>query len=59
MILIVENPRDSVESIQNRIKLLKGLTKFEVPKEIYTIDKFSETVNGKIQRNKTIEAVLG
>jgi len=58
LILIIENPRDSVERIQNRIKQLKGLTKFELPKEIYTIDKFSETVNGKIQRNKTIDAVL-
>lgn len=59
LILIVENPRDSVASIENRIKQLKGLTKFEVPKKIYTIDKFSETVNGKIQRSKTIDRVLG
>ena len=59
LILIVENPRDSVESIAKRIKYLKGLTKFEVPKEIYIADKFVETVNGKIQRNKTIKAVLG
>ena len=58
LILIVENPRDSVESIGNRIRYLKGLTKFEVPKAIYTIDKFKETVNGKIQRNKTIKAVI-
>ncbi len=59
LILIVENPRDSVESIAKRIKYLKGLTKFEVPKEIYIADKFVETVNGKIQRNKTIKTVLG
>jgi len=59
LILIIENPRDSIETIANRIKHLKGMTKFEVPKEIYTVDKFSETVNGKIQRNKTIETVLG
>jgi O-succinylbenzoic acid--CoA ligase len=59
LILIVENPRDSVESIAKRIKYLKGLTKFEVPKEIYTIDKFKETVNGKIQRKKTIKAAIG
>ncbi len=59
LILIVENPRDSVESIGKRIKHLKGLTKFEVPKEIYISDKFIETVNGKIHRNKTIDAVLG
>lgn len=58
LILIVENPRDSAETIGNRIKYLKGLTRFEVPKEIYTIDKFKETVNGKIQRNKTVKAVL-
>lgn len=59
LILIVENPRDSAESIGNRIKYLKGLTKFEVPKEIYTIDKFKETVNGKIQRKKTVKAAIG
>jgi O-succinylbenzoic acid--CoA ligase len=58
LILIIENPRDSNESIAKRIKYLKGLTKFEVPKEIYTIDKFKETVNGKIQRKETIKAVL-
>ncbi|SDT03029.1 AMP-binding protein [Winogradskyella sediminis] len=58
LILIVENPRDSIESITNRIKQLKGLTKFEVPKAIYTIDHFVETVNGKIQRKKSIKAVL-
>jgi O-succinylbenzoic acid--CoA ligase len=59
LILIVENPRDSAESIANRIKHIKDLTKYEVPKKIYIVDKFSETVNGKIQRNKTIETVLG
>jgi O-succinylbenzoic acid--CoA ligase len=59
LILIVENPRDSAESIGNRIKYLKGLTKFEVPKEIYTIAKFKETVNGKIQRKETIKAIIG
>jgi O-succinylbenzoic acid--CoA ligase len=59
LILIIENPRDTVATIENRIKYLKGLTKFEVPKKIYTLDKFSETVNGKIQRNKTVEQVLG
>jgi O-succinylbenzoic acid--CoA ligase len=58
LILIIENPRDSAESILNRIKHLKGLTKFEVPKEIYIIDKFLETVNGKIQRNKTIKSLI-
>ncbi|MFK7831722.1 MAG: AMP-binding protein [Winogradskyella sp.] len=58
LILIIENPRDSAESIKNRIIQLKGITKFEIPKEVYTVDKFLETVNGKIQRKKTIKAVL-
>jgi o-succinylbenzoate---CoA ligase len=59
LILCVENPRDSKESILKRIKQLKGLTKFEVPKDIYTTDKFIETVNGKIQRRKTVKSILG
>ncbi|SDI43209.1 AMP-binding protein [Winogradskyella thalassocola] len=59
LILIVENPSVSKEEIAKAIKELKTLNKFEVPKEIYTIAKFSETVNGKIQRKKTIKAVLG
>jgi O-succinylbenzoic acid--CoA ligase len=59
LVLIIENPRDSADSIANRIRYIKGLTKFEVPKHIYITDKFVETVNGKIQRTKTIESVLG
>ncbi|MDH7912395.1 AMP-binding protein [Winogradskyella sp. SYSU M77433] len=59
LILIIENPRDSVESFENRIKYLKGITRYEIPKKIYFVDKFSETVNGKIQRDKTIDAVIG
>ncbi|WP_179353570.1 AMP-binding protein [Winogradskyella vidalii] len=59
LILIIENPRDSIESINNRIKHLKGLSKFDVPKAIYTTSQFVETVNGKIQRDKTIKAALG
>ena len=59
LVLIVENPRDSADSIANRIRYIKDLTKFEVPKHIYITDKFVETVNGKIQRAKTIESVLG
>ena len=57
LILIVENPRDNTESINNRIKHVKGLTKFEVPKHIYVVDKFVETINGKIQRQKTLDLV--
>ncbi len=58
LILIIENPRDSVQSFQERIKHLKGLTKYEVPKHIYITDRFVETVNGKVQRKATIMAVI-
>lgn len=59
LVVIVENPKNSAESIANNIKQIKGLTKFEVPKQVYTVDKFVETVSGKIQRSKTIALVLG
>ncbi|MCA0133210.1 AMP-binding protein [Winogradskyella alexanderae] len=59
LILIIESPRDTKESIFNRIKQLKGLTKYEVPKEIYVVDRFVETVNGKVQRSKTIAKAIG
>jgi O-succinylbenzoic acid--CoA ligase len=59
LILCIENPRDTKESIRKRIMQIKGLTKFEIPKDIYTTDKFVETVNGKIQRRKTIKSILG
>jgi len=59
LILIVENPTDSKVDMAKAIKELKTLGKFEIPKEIYTTEKFSETVNGKIQRKKTIKTVLG
>ncbi|WP_299122618.1 AMP-binding protein [uncultured Winogradskyella sp.] len=59
LILIVENPLDSVDAILEKIKELKTLDKFEIPKKIYTLSKFPETNNGKIQRKKTVKAVLG
>lgn len=59
LVLIIENPKDSVEEITKRIEDLKTLEKFEVPKKIYTLDKFPETPTGKIQRKKTLKGVIG
>ncbi|NNE31836.1 MAG: AMP-binding protein [Winogradskyella sp.] len=59
LILILENPSDSTEAILNKINQLKALDKFEIPKKIYTIEKFPETNTGKIQRKKTVKAVIG
>jgi O-succinylbenzoic acid--CoA ligase len=58
LILIVENPEDSIAQILSNIKGLKTLDKFEIPKKIYTLTKFLETASGKIQRFKTLKAVL-
>lgn len=58
LILIVEKPSNSVDEILKAIQELKTLDKFEIPKRIYSVEKFSETVNGKIQRKKTIKQVL-
>ncbi|MCG1035441.1 AMP-binding protein [Polaribacter sargassicola] len=51
LILIVEGVHQSID--------LKSaeLSKFEVPKEIYFIDKFIETETKKIQRKKTLDLI--
>lgn len=59
LILIIENPMDSTDDILKSIKSLNTLDKFEIPKKIYTVEKFLETNTGKIQRKKTIKAALG
>ena len=58
LILIIENPKSSITSIQKLINSLSSLSKFETPKKIYTVSKFIETLNGKIQRKQTIASVL-
>lgn len=58
LIVIIENPSESIEFIFERVKSLKTLTKFEVPRKIYNIPKFPETASGKIQRQKTLKLVI-
>lgn len=55
LILIIENniSVEEQEILKINIQDLKTLTKFEVPKEIYFINKFIETETNKIQRKKT------
>lgn len=54
MILVVEGKTDT-NSILQKIKTLKSLSKYEVPKAIYKVDKFILTESGKIQRKKTLQ----
>lgn len=58
IILIVESISGDKDVIYDKIKLSTALDKYEIPKQIYFTDKFVETVNGKIQRSKTIASVL-
>ncbi len=55
LILLVEGEKNDV--ISNEVRNLLGLTKYEIPKEIYFVDKFIETETKKIQRKKTLDLV--
>lgn len=50
LVLIVEGEKDSIDP-----SIFDVLDKYEVPKEIYYLSKFVETLSGKIHRKKTIE----
>lgn len=56
LILIVEDAEliYSKEQIFAEIQRLDTLSKFEMPKEIYFLEKFIETENGKINRIRTL-----
>lgn len=57
LVLFTEGVTDR-EKLFQIIKSQKNLEKFEIPREIYQIPKFSMTDTGKIQRKKTL-AMLG
>ncbi|WP_299114201.1 AMP-binding protein [uncultured Winogradskyella sp.] len=59
VILIVETSGNISEELKNKISTANSLHKYEIPKHIYTIDQFVLTENGKVQRQKTIQSVLG
>jgi O-succinylbenzoic acid--CoA ligase len=45
------------DSLYSKIKHLKTISRFEVPKEIYGIEQFKETGAKKIQRKKTLDLI--
>ena len=58
LVLMIEQPFASLEAevaLKLKIKQLKSLTKFEIPKEIYFVANFIDTETNKIQRTKTLE----
>ncbi|MDC6364496.1 MULTISPECIES: AMP-binding protein [Flavobacteriaceae] len=58
LILLVEDKDANTEELLQSIKSLSGITKYEIPKEIFLVDSFVETASGKIQRGKTLEQIL-
>jgi O-succinylbenzoic acid--CoA ligase len=58
LVLLVENTKLDTVSLMEDIKKLSTLNKHEVPKSIILLEQFVETVNGKIQRAKTLQAAM-
>ncbi|HMC01693.1 MAG TPA: AMP-binding protein [Flavobacteriaceae bacterium] len=50
VILVLEGEQRKIPS-----EVFEGLDDLEIPKQIYFVPKFSETVNGKIQRSQTLK----
>lgn len=50
LILIVESDSNALNE-----SAFLDLDKFEKPKEVYAVERFAETLSGKIQRKKTLE----
>lgn len=48
----------TISDLTEAIDKLKGLSKFEKPKKIYLVEKFEETPNGKVNRERTVSAQM-
>ncbi len=57
LVLVAEGKVDT-EKLLTKIKSLKTLQKFELPKEIFHVQKFIETGNGKVLRRETLASFL-
>jgi len=53
LVAFIEGEEDF--TLLQKMKSIKALSKYEVPKEIYFLPKFIETENGKLNRLKTLE----
>lgn len=60
LVLFVEADfsEELIAQLQEDIKSLETLEKFEIPKKIYLIQKFEETPNGKIHRENTFKSKI-
>ncbi|MBC8485869.1 MAG: AMP-binding protein [Bacteroidetes bacterium] len=56
-VLIIEGTKSSLSDFEEII-LKSGLSKYEIPKQIFYVDCFSETENGKIIRKETLNKAI-
>ncbi|MEO9511597.1 MAG: AMP-binding protein [Flavobacteriaceae bacterium] len=54
LVLVVEGENKSTADLLQKIKAVDGLDKYQVPKEIYMLESFVETKNGKVNRSRTV-----
>ena len=57
LILLVEDGNCDTKKLLDRIKGLKEVGRYEIPKDIFCVDSFVETDTGKIQRDKTLSLI--
>ncbi|NNE01535.1 MAG: AMP-binding protein [Eudoraea sp.] len=57
LVLVLESDNQP-EGLINKLKGIKNLEKFEVPKEILTIPKFKESAGGKVSRKATLQGIV-
>jgi O-succinylbenzoic acid--CoA ligase len=60
VVLFVELPfsEKTISDLKEAVDNLKTLSKYEKPKKIYLVEKFEETSNGKVNRERTISAQM-
>lgn len=60
LILVVENETNnfSKENLLRKIRSLKNISKFEIPKEIFVLRHFIETPTNKVNRAKTVQLIV-
>jgi len=56
LVLIIENEKEFPEVLE-KVKELKNIKKYRIPKSAYTIQNFAYTLNGKINRKATLRVL--
>ena len=57
LVLVVEHPisEEAFQELKSAVENYRMLGKFEVPKDIFFVEKFEETPNGKVLRQDTLK----